>query len=206
MKKVWALAFVAFLAGCGSDIAEVRTVKDSGADGACATTYPPGPYGTTVGSVVEDHTFTGRRNGANSTGPYDQISLADFYAMRNQGKKLLVLNVAAFWCAPCREEAKLLVDPIAPKYEPKGVAFLSIVLEKLDRTPTEPTDIDTWIKTYHMTFAVADDPDGYVTRFFMKDSMPLNMVIDLESMKIVSQTIGAHLEDVQAVLDAHLGG
>lgn len=207
MKKVSALAFVALLVGCGSDIAEVRTVKDAGATSdSCSVTYPPGPYGTTVGAVVEDHVFTGRREGANSTGPYDQISLADFYAMRNQGKKLLVLNVAAFWCSPCKEEAKELVATLAPKYEPKGVEFLSIVLEKIDRTPAQPADIDTWIKTYHMTFAVADDTDGYVTRFFMKDSMPLNMVIDLETMQIVSKTIGAHLDDVQSVLDAHLGG
>ncbi|MGZ3423786.1 MAG: TlpA disulfide reductase family protein [Polyangiales bacterium] len=211
MSKSSTLAFVvlplAFCAsGCGSDIAEVRTVRDTGvASDSCAVTYPPGPYGTKAGDIIEDHTFTGRRNGQ-TTGDYDQIALSDFYALRNSGKKLLVLNVAAFWCSPCKEEAKELVATVVPKYAPKGVEFLSIVLEKIDRTPTTPADIDIWIKTYHMTFPVADDPDGFVTRFFMKDSMPLNMVIDLATMKIVSQTIGAHLDDVQAVLDANLGG
>jgi thiol-disulfide isomerase/thioredoxin len=209
MTKLSALALVGLLAGCGSDIAEVRTTRDSGtpavSDACTGCVYPAGPYGTDPGSVIEDHTFTGRKNGV-LTGEGEKISLCDFHSMRASGKKLLVLNVAAFWCSPCKEEAKELVSTLQPKYGPKGVEFLSIVLEKVDRTPTELSDIDTWIKTFHMTFAVADDPDGYVTRFFMKDSMPLNMVIDLETMQIVSKTIGAHLDDVQSVLDSHLGG
>ena len=153
--------------------------------------------GFEVGNVLEDHTFTGRLAGATAHAPFTLTSFKSTH-------KLLVLNVAAFWCSPCKEEAKELQNTVAPKYAGK-VAFVSIVLEDASRNPATQDNVDTWIKAYAIDkFAVARDPDRWVARFFDPNNMPLNVVIDLSTMKILSKIVGADLARVQSNIDAAL--
>lgn len=211
-KRLHALALLGSIllsSACSSDPTPARVdsgTADTGSSETSAGDYPAAPYGTDVGTVIENHTFPYSRPAglSSASGP---VSLKDYYAMRTSGKRFLVLNVAAFWCSPCKEEAKSLQIDVVPKYKPKGVEFLSVVLQTGDRSPTGPMDIDTWITTFGIDqFAVADDPDGFVTKFFDPNLMPLNMIIDLSTMKIVNKTIGANLTEVQSQLDKLLGG
>lgn len=178
------------------------TAADSGT--TASGSYPAAPYGAGVGQVVENGSFRGRKGGL--TTPRETFDLASYYAMRASGKRYLVLNVAAFWCSPCKEEAKEMQSRIVPTYEPKGVAFLTVVLEDAARQPATDTNVDTWIQTYGLTFPVANDDDGYVTQFFDKSAMPLNMIIDLQTMKIVTKVVGADLPRITGDLDRLLGG
>jgi hypothetical protein len=203
------IIIIALVNGCGSS-ETARESVDSGTS-SCQTpssAYPAGPYGYDVGSVIEPSSFTGRKSGVPAANaPYDKIALADYYAMRNSGKRYLVLNVAAFWCTNCADEAKDIQKNYLPKYGAKGVEFLSIVLEKANGAPAAPPDVDIWIKSNQgLTFAVADDPDYCATQYFNPKSMPLNMIIDLSNMTILTKTIGANLPAVAAKLDTLLGG
>ncbi len=198
------LCIVPLLVACSGTSTPARTDAGTTGDGAPSGDYPPGPYGTNVGNVVEDASFTGRRTGIDSA--RETVTLASFHALRSTGKKFLVLNVAAFWCSPCKEEAKEFQAVIVPKYAPKGVAFLSVVLETSSRQPAQDSDVDLWISTYKLTFPVVNDLDGYVTGFFDKNSMPLNMVINLETMKVEKKIIGADLARLQMDLDQLVGG
>lgn len=156
-----------------------------------------GTMGYEVGNILEDHSFTGRLAGATTHAPF---SLKSFKSTH----KLLVLNVAAFWCSPCKEEAKELQNTIAPKYAGK-VAFVSVVLEDASRNPATQDNVDTWIKAYAIDkFAVARDPDRWVAKFFDPNNMPLNVVIDLSNMKILSKVVGADLARVQSDIDTAL--
>ncbi|MBK7400583.1 MAG: TlpA family protein disulfide reductase [Myxococcales bacterium] len=167
--------------GCSSDPAPTGTLKD----------------GYEVGNRLENHTFTGRKAGETAHVPF---ALADFKATH----QLLVLNVAAGWCSPCKEEAKEIQNTIAPKYAGK-VAFVSIMLEDSARNPATVDNVDNWIKAYSITsYAVARDPDRWVAKFFDPNNMPLNVVVDLSTMKILSKVIGADLLRVQADIDKNL--
>ena len=177
----------------------VKPAADAGNDGG----YPGGPYGVEKGQVLTNASFVGRKEGIDA--PRETFDFESFRAQRSKGVKLMVFNVAAFWCSPCKEEAKEFQATIVPKYAPKGVAFLSIVLQDTARRPTTDAQIDTWITTYRTTFAVARDPGGFVNTLFNPDSMPLNMVIDLETMKIAEKIIGADIPKVTATLDRLLG-
>lgn len=203
---VWALALLCapLLSAC----------SDAGARGpvtlnpkACTSVdagapYPPCPYGINEGQAMENATFVGRRGGLDT--PREDIDLASYHAMRAAGGRYLVLNVAAFWCSPCKEEAREMQAHIVPAYGPRGVAFLSVVLQDEARQPATDEKVDTWIKAFRLTFPVVRDPESYVTRFFDPASMPLNMIIDLETMKIEQKVIGADLRRVTSTLDTLL--
>jgi thiol-disulfide isomerase/thioredoxin len=190
------------MAGACSSEPAGKTAADSGT--TASGSYPAAPYGTEVGQAVENGTFRGRKGGLAT--PRETFDLASYYAMRAAGKRYLVLNVAAFWCSPCKEEAKEMQSRIVPTYGPKGVAFLTIILEDASRRPATDANVDTWIETYGLTYPVANDDDGYVTQFFDKSAMPLNMIIDLQTMKIVTKVVGADLPRITRDLDRLLGG
>ncbi len=204
MDPRWRILFVGSMAidtGCSSEPAG----KPAAVGGVTASgSYPPAPYGTNVGQVVENGTFRGRKGGLAT--PRETFDLASYYAMRTAGKRYLVLNVAAFWCSPCKEEAKEMQSRVVPTYGPKGVAFLTVILEDAARQPATDANVDTWIQTYGLTFPVANDEDGYVTQFFDKSAMPLNMILDLQTMKIVTKVVGADLPRITGDLDRLLGG
>lgn len=202
MKLARPALLVAAMSGCSSAPAAGNTATDGGtvANGS----YPPAPFGTSVGQVVENGTFRGRRAGLDS--PRETFDLASYYAMRSAGKRYMILNVAAFWCSPCKEEAKELQGRIVPTYGPKGVAFLTVVLEDAARQPATDANVDTWIRTFALTYPVVNDDDGYVTQFFDKSAMPLNMIIDLQTMKLVTKVVGADLARITGDLDRLLGG
>ncbi len=196
-----ALPLAALVLACSSSTTPAQS-------GACTESgpagYPACPYGTDKGEVVANASFIGRRGGMGTE--RETIDLASYHAMRASGKKVLVVNVAALWCSPCREEAKEFQKAIVPEYDPKGVAFLSVVLEDSSRKLSTDDDVDTWIKTYALTYPVARDPEGYVTEFFDRNQMPLNMVIDLETMQITAKIVGADIAKVRAEIDRALGG
>jgi peroxiredoxin len=157
--------------------------------------------GTDVGDVIEDHGFQGRRSGLSS--PRETITLSSF---KGDGRKLLLVNVAALWCSPCREEARELQNSLVPAYGPKGVAVMTVVLQNASRDPATDEDADNWMKTFGLTFPVVSDEAGFMNDFFDPNSMPLNLVVDLSNMKIVAKNLGADLSRVKASLDRALGG
>ena len=166
----------------------------------CAGEAAPRPGGYDVGKIVADHTFNGRPAGIDSE--RKDISLASYKATH----KLLVLNVAAQWCSPCKEEAKEIQSTVAPKYAGK-VAFVSVVLEDINRAPASDLNIDNWIRAFSISnFAVVRDDKRWVANFFDPSTMPLNVVIDLATMKILHKQIGGNLGAVEAAIDKNLGG
>lgn len=175
----------------------VKPLADAGeTDGG----YPAGPYGVEKGQVLQNASFVGRKGGLDT--PRETF---DLESLRTAGARFFVFNVAAFWCSPCKEEAKEFESTIVPKYGPKGVAFLSVILQDAARRPATDANVDTWITTYRITFPTARDPAGFVNTIFNPDTMPLNMIIDLETMKIVEKIIGADIARVNATLDRLLG-
>jgi cytochrome c biogenesis protein CcmG/thiol:disulfide interchange protein DsbE len=206
IERIAPFALVGALVGCSDAGAQGPvTVRSTAGDASTCVTpdagapYPTCPYGIEVGQTLENATFVGRRAGLDS--PREAVSLADFHALRAAGKRYLVLSVGAFWCSPCKEEAKEFQASLVPAYEPKGVAFLSIILQNASRQPTKDDDVDLWIRTFKLTFPTARDPDGYVARFFDPSTMPLNMVVDLATMKLELKVIGADLPRVKSTLD-----
>ena len=123
-----------------------------------------------------------------------------------KGNRYLVINVGALWCVYCKEEAKQL-PALNVKYAPKGVLFMTDLAQKIDSSPADANDVDAWIATYNLDTIVVDDPTFVLgSAFFDPAKMPLNMIIDLHTMKILLKVIGSDLPTVTAKLDALTAG
>jgi thiol-disulfide isomerase/thioredoxin len=148
--------------------------------GPVAPAYPIGTCGIQVGATIANLTFTGKNGG--DTSPQQTFALADFYdPTGSKGRKILVIDVSALWCTACKEEMKQLPKNMAD-YGPKGVTFMTVLAENSSNAPASAADVDTWIKSFHLTNIVVNDPTLSTEAFFDRASMPLNMIIDLRTM------------------------
>jgi hypothetical protein len=163
--------------------------------------YPACPYSNPaeLGGVLANKKFIGRMSGLGS--PREEIDFARLHALRKEGKKFVVFNVAAFWCSPCKEEAKEFQNSLLPKYGPKGVVFFSVILQDKDGKPTTDAHVDTWISAYLSTFPVVRDVEGWTGNIFNVSSMPFNMIINLETMQVEHRVVGAQLRSITDKLD-----
>lgn len=203
----WVPLVVVLLSAC-SDAGRVGpvTVKQTCETPDTGVEYPPCPYSNEaeIGGTLPNKKFVGRMSGSES--PREEIDFARLYAMRKEGMKYAVFNVAAFWCSPCKEEAKEFEAILKPKYGPKGVVFFSVVFQNLQGKPATDRDVDTWMNTYNSTFAVVRDVDGWSGTIFNVTSMPFNMIINLETMKVEHRVVGAQLRSITDKLDQLLAG
>ncbi len=177
------------------------TVIEQGKGGAAAQcdpkTYPCGPYGTQVGSVIQNLSFPGR---VNATAPVTTISLSDFY--QNKKIQALAISATAWWCPPCNDE-----QPPAEKLyqgyqaEGDGVAFLEASIQKTDGSPADMTSTDAWRAKYNLTFDLVCDPTNVLQPYYNINAFPMNMVVRTSDMRIVWQFNGEDMAGLKNAID-----
>jgi cytochrome c biogenesis protein CcmG/thiol:disulfide interchange protein DsbE len=97
----------------------------------------------------------------------DSVSLAGLKG------KVVLLNVWATWCHPCRDEIPQL-EALHQKHRSAG---LEIVGVSIDAAGTEE-GIRTFIRDFKMTYPVWFDPDERVTAQFLTVGVPETFLID----------------------------
>jgi len=134
------------------------------AGGACATTGGGGP---------------GTRGGAGGHGVgrvapeivVDRVSGGDL-ALSSLRGKVVLLDVWASWCGPCKQELPML-DAIAGRLHKRGVEVLAVSVDQ------ERENVDKFLGSrgkWHLT--VAHDPKGAIADSFQPEKMPTSYVID----------------------------
>ncbi len=222
MKTVQAVPLVALsaallLGGCGADplfsgdpVVGPPATETGGAcskpcEHAAATPgYPTCGCGTSgVGDLIDDYEFRAK-NGAKggAAAPFETIRLGDFYDPDGKaGRKFLVILVGAIWCSACKDEAAKL-PTLSAKYGPKGVTFIPNVAQNNGRGPSSDADLNLWLSAYKQDTWVARDDAFALKAFFNPNNMPLNLIIDLKTMKIL--VFNVSLEQITKELDARL--
>lgn len=159
--------------------------------------YPAGPYGTTQGAVIQNFEFLGWRQPADlayDVSKVEKIRLSDFYNPDGRSDiKLLAVNASAVWCSVCRAEYEdMNTKNTYATYRAKGVEILGTLFQDELYFPAQPSDLSLWgsISTHAVKFPLVLDPGFKLGQFFDSDATPLNMVIDVRTMKIVSITMG----------------
>jgi thiol-disulfide isomerase/thioredoxin len=175
--------------------------------------YPKANYGTVEGKVVEnfpqwegyadaDYLCKKPEEMVMDTSKLRQITFASFHCKRagcsGSKKKLLWVMVSAGWCAPCQQE----VTETQLEYE-KGaidprVQLVNVLYEDDRSRPVTADFAKKWASNskFKLTFPIAMDPEFKMAAYFDRGAVPFNMLVDLDTMKIVFRQTGGNLRAV----------
>ena len=99
----------------------------------------------------------------------DSVSLADLRG------KVVLLNVWATWCPPCREEMPGL-EALHQELAPQGLRVVGV---SIDRSGAGP-EINSFLQDNGVTFPILHDADERVTRVFRTAGVPETFLIDAD--------------------------
>lgn len=105
---------------------------------------------------------------------YRAVSVdGDSVSLATQRGKVVLFNVWATWCHPCRDEIpELLV--LYEKYKPRGLELVGV---SIDANGSEDA-IRSFMKDFRMTYPVWRDPDERVSAEFLVVGVPATFLID----------------------------
>jgi thiol-disulfide isomerase/thioredoxin len=157
IPRVKSLPF-ALLAGLGAAAAAGSGCATAGR-GAGGADETAGAATQGIGQPMPDIVVSDMRNGR-------EIRLSDLRG------KVVLLDIWASWCAPCKEEMPVL-DEIARRLRPSGVEVLAVSIDE-DKESAERflRDRKSWALT------LAHDPQGRVPERLQPPKMPTSYVID----------------------------
>ncbi|HEU4749275.1 MAG TPA: TlpA disulfide reductase family protein [Gemmatimonadaceae bacterium] len=105
---------------------------------------------------------------------YRAVSVeGDTVSLAAQRGKVVLFNVWATWCHPCRDEIpELLV--LYEKYKPRGLELVGV---SIDANGSDEA-IRSFMKDFRMTYPVWRDPDERVSTEFLVVGVPATFLID----------------------------
>ena len=105
---------------------------------------------------------------------YSTISLAgDSVSLAKQHGKVVLLNIWATWCHPCRAEIPELLA-LQAKYGGRGLELIGVSID------TDGTDdaIRTFTREFRMNYPIWRDPDERISTQFLAVGVPATFLID----------------------------
>lgn len=177
-------------AACGGTDA---TGNGDGLPAGMRTGYPGGPFGTSEGAVLANHEFV------NPDG--SKFSFADVHAEKKN--KLLLLSTSAGWCTACIEEQPALKERHT-RWSAKGLYILISLFEDAQFRAAGAELADKWQRQYDLPFKVVADPPFLLKEYYDETLTPMNMIVDVETMKILRITTGWDASAVDAILESKL--
>lgn len=183
--------------------AGVDASAEAGADRPAASgdgpdpgrSYPTGPYGTTVGSVVRPFEL------ANCDGTAFRFNGPDWVPAR-----ATVLEITAGYCTGCPELAASIQTQVNAPYRARGVRVVGVLIDGASPgDPPTPAFCRQWNMQSSITHPMALDLASTLGAFTSGRPLPQWIVTD-ENGRIVWRDSGttAHLADLRAALDALL--
>lgn len=136
---------------------------------ACARSDAPPPDSAAAGQKVEIGQPTPAYAATAMSG--DSVSLA---ALRG---KVVLLNVWATWCGPCRKEIPEL-RALHAAYRDRGFEVVGV---SVDTDGTDET-IREFLKEFRMDYPIWRDPDERVSALFRLAGVPATFLIDRQGI------------------------
>ncbi len=109
---------------------------------------------------------------------YSTVSLdGDSVSLAAQKGKVVLVNIWATWCHPCRDEIPELIA-IRERFSGRGLELIGVSVD------TDGTDdaIRTFMKDYRMTFPIWRDPDERISNLFLAVGVPATFLIDKQGV------------------------
>lgn len=109
--------------------------------------------------------------------------------------KVVLLNVWATWCGPCRYEIPELQE-IHDRHAPKGFEVIGVSVDE-----SGADAVRDFVKEHNMTYPVALDPEGKLANVLETSVLPTTVLLDREG-KIVWKRYGAIMPDDEELAQA----
>ncbi len=197
-----AMALCACQSGSGDPVAPVP-----GSGSETVDDYPPAPYGINPGDVIRPLCFPGYVNPLEGIGPdfEREICLDQFFnptddASYEEGvpfeagapkPRVVMINVAAVWCGPCKEEAATILPKEYAEYGPRGMELLSILTDSAEPgSPATLDNLDAWVSAFSSGYPSVIDPDYGIGGLIDTTQYPANLLIDTTDMTIAVLVVG----------------
>lgn len=160
--------------------------------------YPPGPYGTSVGSVVQPFALTAcNRSGADASWRFDQ---ADFFA-----SDVTVVLVVAGWSVPDQMLSRQLEAEVVRFYAGRRVRLVQVLAQDANRQPAGVSFCNTWVARYALTLPVLVDPTNILGVYNRLGSFPMTLVVDRNArLRALEYGADQGLSGLRAQIDAVL--
>ena len=222
-KSTFAIVSAAALCACGQNYADdippalIDAIKnpnlparpDSG-----PLSYPDPPYGDEPGDTVQDLCFTGWRDpkaDGFDPGKAVPICIGEFYDPSGTRNKLLLIESAAVWCAPCRTEyggsgnRPSLADHLAMR-ESRGFRLLGTLFQNASAEAATTDDAALWARTFDVSIPFAVDVNHQQLGRYSPSSniAPFNLLVDTRSMTILLKLAGDEPATLFQVVDDFL--
>lgn len=183
MKKVAVALMVMAAFACKREEKAVQTPGKAGTAQQTATTAPApiAPAGSEVGSIMPE---------------YSAMWLdGTKFELNERRDKVVLLNLWATWCGPCRFEIPEL-QAIHDKYAPKGFEVIGV---SVDESGVE--SVRDFVKEHEMTYPVVLDAEGKLANVFQTSVLPTSVIID-RTGKIVWKKFGAIMPNDEELVKA----
>ena len=125
------------------------------------------------------NTSAGNRVAIGAPAPaYRTVSLnGDSVSLDQQRGKVILFNVWATWCHPCRAEIPEL-QALHAKYQPRGLELVGVSVDNDGANE----DIKAFVQEFKMSYPIWRDPDERVSSQFMLVGVPATFLIDKQGV------------------------
>ncbi len=139
-----------------------------------------------ISSCKKSGTSDNRQKDSGEIGQYLGDFIKSFVGTDSKGNtfsldkfkgKVILLNISAMWCGPCRSEASELMD-IYNTYKSRGLEIVQCIYQDEEGKPTDISDLKRWVKEFNIDFTVLNDPDKSLVGFFTFSGIPFNVIVD----------------------------
>ena len=124
-------------------------------------------------------------------------------SLRDVRGKVVLLNIWATWCPPCREEMPSM-QRLHERLGPEGLEIVAVSVDapagRLDPGGRPGGDVEEFAREMGLTFTIWHDPSGTIQRTYRTTGVPESFVID-RSGTIIKKVIGATEWDSPANVD-----
>jgi hypothetical protein len=166
--------------------------------------YPAGPYGYGQGATIANLSFLGKE--APDAVDYTALAIEPIaLAAVRQSAKLILIEGAARWCAPCNQDQPAM-RAVQATYAPRGVATMEILVEGgAIGTAATDDDINRWQSEYQLAGIIAIDPSYELAKYAEVTAFPVYLVVRASTMRVEHlQVAPLAQQPIEPVLDSLL--
>lgn len=183
-----ALVVGLILGGCGQGDGDAGELTDR-------TTYPEGPYGVKEGQTLKsDFSFLF---------PDGTPFSLDENVFKNEHNRVMLITTTASWCTACIEEQPKL-KALHGEFAKRGLFIVAAMFEDAEFATATLEQVREWKSKHKLPYEMVLDEAFELQAYYNRQLTPMNMVVDVDDMKILKITTGFDEQVIRAVIEANL--